>query len=50
MRSNDTVGICISLGPGMDGKLAMTLGDGEIDSEEGPEGGRSCLVYYPQNR
>ena len=33
----------------LDEKLAMTLGDGEIDSEEGPEDGRCCLVYYPQN-
>ena len=34
----------------LDEKLAMTLGDGEIDSEECFEGGRSCLVYHPQNR
>ena len=34
----------------LDKNLTMTLGDGEIDCEEGFEGGRSCLVYHPRNR
>ena len=34
----------------LDKNLTMTLGDGEIDSEECFEGGRSCLVYRPHNR
>lgn len=34
----------------LDEKLAITLGDSERDSEEGPKGGRSCLVYHPRNK